>query len=150
MTRQRGQSVVEFALVIPMFALLLFALIYGGIMFLQYFNISQLARAEARRVAVMDTPDLNSYFKVETSSGQTANYPSSEAEAIPVPFKEEVKLGRFYNVNPKIWVEKGDVVIVVELERNNNDLPSVLKWVGWPPEKLKSMEYRMKLERRGE
>ena len=141
MTRQRGQSVVEFALVLPMFALLLFGLIYGGIMFLQYFNMSNDSRAEARRYAVMDETQLKNAFG--------GSLPS---EANPKSVTGEQRFGSFYTVTQKIWIENDDstskpkdVVVLVELKRNNDDLPGVLKMVNWPPENF-AMKYRMKLE----
>ena len=134
MNRRRGQSVVEFALVIPLFALFLFGLIYGGIMFLQWLNMSNDSRAEARRYAVMTKEQL-------------------EQETFPKTVTGEKRFGSFYTVTQKIWIENDsstskpkDVVVSIELERDNKDLPNVLRWMNWPPEKLKPLEYRMKLE----
>ena len=136
MTRRRGQSVVEFALVVPLFALFLFGLIYGGIMFLQWLNMSNDSRAEARRYAVMTKEQL-------------------EQETFPKTVTGEKRFGSFYTVTQKIWIENDsstskpkDVVVSIELERDNKDLPNVLRWMNWPPEKLKPLEYRMKLEDR--
>jgi len=132
--RRRGQSVVEFALVIPLFALFLFGLIYGGIMFLQWLNMSNDSRAEARRYAVMTKEQL-------------------EQETFPKTVTGEKRFGSFYTVTQKIWIENDsstskpkDVVVSIELERDNKDLPNILRWMNWPPEKLKPLEYRMKLE----
>ncbi len=134
MNRRRGQSVVEFALVIPLFALFLFGLIYGGIMFLQWLNMSNDSRAEARRYAVMTKEQL-------------------EQETFPKTVTGAERFGSFYTVTQKIWIENDsstskpkDVVVSIELERDNKDLPNVLRWMNWPPEKLKPLEYRMKLE----
>ena len=134
MTRRRGQSVVEFALVVPLFALFLFGLIYGGIMFLQWLNMSNDSRAEARRYAVMTKEQL-------------------EQETFPKTVTGEKRFGSFYTVTQKIWIENDsstskpkDVVVSIELERDNKDLPNILRWMNWPPEKLKPLEYRMKLE----
>lgn len=134
MNRRRGQSVVEFALVVPLFALFLFGLIYGGIMFLQWLNMSNDSRAEARRYAVMTKEQL-------------------EQETFPKTVTGAERFGSFYTVTQKIWIENDsstskpkDVVVSIELERDNKDLPNVLRWMNWPPEKLKPLEYRMKLE----
>ena len=134
MNKRRGQSVVEFALVIPLFALFLFGLIYGGIMFLQWLNMSNDSRAEARRYAVMTKEQL-------------------EQETFPKTVTGDKRFGSFYTVTQKIWIENDsstskpkDVVVSIELERDNKDLPNVLRWMNWPPEKLKPLEYRMKLE----
>ena len=57
MTRQRGQSVVEFALVAPMIMLLIFGAIYGGAMFIQFLNFNNEARTIARQIAVTTNAD---------------------------------------------------------------------------------------------
>ena len=150
MKKQRGQSVVEFAFIVPMFALFLFGLIYGGIMFLEYLNLCNDARAEARRVAVMSREQLDTFFKVSSP----ANYPT---ETNPTDLDTLKRNWSFYNVTPKIWVETKtdedtnkttleDVVVEVEFERDNDDLPNVLNWMGWPPEKLRPLYYRMRIE----
>ena len=156
MKRQRGQSVVEFAFVLPLFTLFLFGLIYGGIMFLQYFNLSNDARAEARRIAVMTPTNRDSYFGVSSSD----NYPTKES---PKLVTNPNKFGSFYNVTQKIWVttttttetaadgtttektEIEDVIVLVEFEWDNADLPNVLKPFNWPPKEF-AMQYRMKIE----
>lgn len=163
MTRQRGQSVVEFAFILPMFTLFLFGLIYGGTMFLQYLNLSNDARAEARRVAVMTTAQRNSYFGVSSSD----NYPTKESPKLVTNAdrdrEKRIKFGTFYNVQQKIWVttnttsetaadgtttektELEDVVVRVEFNRDNGDLPYILSLFNWPPEQF-SMTYRMQIE----
>ena len=142
MTRRRGQSLVEFALILPMFALLLFGLIYGGIMFLQWLNMSNDSRAEARRYAVM----------TESQIKEALGDPLP-TETNPKAFTGADRFGSFYKVTQKFWIENDsstakpkDVVVTLELERNNDDLPNILRWMDWPPEKLKTLEYRMKLE----
>ena len=132
MRSQRGQSVVEFAFVIPMFALLLFGLIYGGISFLQYFNLCNDARAEARRIAVMD------------STQRASDYGTATAEA-PKVVTNDKRFGTFYTVQEKIWLAEGDVIVRVEFERDNKDLPRILQSFDWPPREF-AMTYRMQLE----
>lgn len=141
MTRQRGQSLVEFALIIPLFALFLFGLIYGGLMFHQYFKLSNDSRAEARRYAVMNETQL-----------KAALGDPLPTEANPKSFPGEKRFGTFYNVTQKFWIEKNpnlsdtnDVVVYVEFNRSNADLPRILAMFNWPPENF-AMKYRMKLE----
>ena len=141
MRRQQGQSVVELAFVLPLFTLFLFGLIYGGIMFLQYFNLSNDSRAEARRIAVMDSDKrkaaLGTPYPTATNPKVTTN---------------PERFGTFYNVTQKIWVttdadsELEDVIVRVEFNRDNEDLPNVLKPFDWPPKEF-AMEYRMQIEK---
>jgi Flp pilus assembly protein TadG len=49
---ERGQTMVEFALVLPILALLLFGVIQFGIAFNNYVTITDAARAAARKAAV--------------------------------------------------------------------------------------------------
>src|SRR3712207_561889 len=52
MRRERGQTMAEFALVLPVFALLLFAIIQFGIAFNNYLALTDAVRAGARTAAV--------------------------------------------------------------------------------------------------
>ena len=55
---ERGQTMVEFALVLPVLALLLFGVIQFGIAFNSYLTITDAVRAGARKAAVSaDAPD---------------------------------------------------------------------------------------------
>jgi Flp pilus assembly protein TadG len=52
MRRDRGQTMAEFALVLPVFALLLFGVIQFGIAFNNYLALTDAVRAGARTAAV--------------------------------------------------------------------------------------------------
>ena len=59
--RQRGQTLVEFALIVPIFALLLFALLdFGRVVYVQN-TITQAAR-EAIRVAMLEPSDSSAKY----------------------------------------------------------------------------------------
>lgn len=64
--RQRGQSIVEFALIFPLFILLIFSVIYGGLLFADYLTLSNTARSSAREAAML-TP-------VTPVKGETVDY----------------------------------------------------------------------------
>lgn len=49
---ERGQALVEFALVLPLFALLLFAIVQFGITFNHYLSVTDAVRAGGRQAAV--------------------------------------------------------------------------------------------------
>jgi Flp pilus assembly protein TadG len=49
---ERGQSMTEFALMLPVLALILFAVLQFGIVFNNYVTLTDAARAGARRAAV--------------------------------------------------------------------------------------------------
>ena len=49
---QKGQSVMEFALVLPLFFVLLWGIIYSGLLFKDYMTLSNMARSSARQASV--------------------------------------------------------------------------------------------------
>lgn len=51
MFKQKGQAMVEFALIVPFLIFLFVALVYGGILFMDYIQYNNAARAIARAVA---------------------------------------------------------------------------------------------------
>ena len=68
MRKQKGQSLVEFALVFPFFLLLVFGVIYSGMLFYDYSTLSNVARAAARERAITKTDTdseiiISNYFK---------------------------------------------------------------------------------------
>lgn len=52
MKRHKGQVIVEFALILPLFLLMLFGIIYSGMMYHDYSTLSNIARASAREAAI--------------------------------------------------------------------------------------------------
>ena len=52
MKKHKGQSVVEFALVLPLFLFIMYGVIYTGMMFHDYATLSNIARSCAREAAV--------------------------------------------------------------------------------------------------
>jgi Flp pilus assembly pilin Flp len=70
---ERGQTMVEFAVVLPVLALLLFGVIQFGIAFNNYLTITDAARAGARKAAVSreaNCPNCLAEQEVRASAGQ--------------------------------------------------------------------------------
>ena len=55
---QRGQSIVEFALVLPLFLLFTFSIIYFGCVFADYVALGTIARSSARAAVVLQQEGL--------------------------------------------------------------------------------------------
>lgn len=70
MKKQRGQVIIEFALILPLFLLMIFGLIYSGMLFHDYSTLSNVARSAAREAAV--TQDVK-----ENDSNIVKNYYNS-------------------------------------------------------------------------
>lgn len=51
MHKQRGQAMVEFAFIVPFLIFLFLALVYGGLLFMDYIQYNNAARAIARAAA---------------------------------------------------------------------------------------------------
>ena len=61
MKKHKGQVIVEFALVLPLFLLLLFGIVYSGLLFYDYSSLSNIARTSAREAAIMGGTYNNGY-----------------------------------------------------------------------------------------
>jgi len=70
---EQGQSVTEFALVLPILALLLFAVIQFGITFNNYVTLTDATRAGARKAAI--GRQLASTWQPGADVTVTATYP---------------------------------------------------------------------------
>ena len=68
MKKHKGQSVVEFALVLPQFLFIMFGIIYTGMMFHDYTTLSNIARSSAREASVSGTGPESSgrYTEIES------------------------------------------------------------------------------------
>ena len=52
--KRKGQSIVEFALILPLFLFIFMALIYLGMLFADYHTLSEIARDSARYAAISE------------------------------------------------------------------------------------------------
>ena len=87
MKKHKGQSVVEFALVLPLFLFILFGIIYSVMMFHDYAALSNIARASAREAAVSDTSDytdIKSYYTPQLSYLLTSFYKPAGSDPISI------------------------------------------------------------------
>jgi Flp pilus assembly protein TadG len=81
---QQGQTMTEFALVLPILALLLFAVIQFGIVFNNYVTLTDATRAGARKAAV-SRQDPNRNSVVMTAVRSSATDLSSTKLSVPPP-----------------------------------------------------------------
>ena len=56
---KRGTAIIEFVIIMPLFFLMLFGMLYGGIMLHDYNGLNELTRAAARAGAIEQTDDGN-------------------------------------------------------------------------------------------
>lgn len=130
MKRQCGQTMVEFALIAPMIFLMIFGMMWGGFMFMEYLRFSNDLRAAARDIAITSVDKrlaLEAQYKTELENTYNEHLP------------------KLYKPDIIVTHDDDDAIIKVTFVRRN-DLPSVLMWANFPPDKIPALEYRMKLE----
>ena len=64
----RGSAIIEFVIIMPLFFLMLFGMLYGGIMLHDYNGLNELTRAAARAGAIEQTDDGNKAEEDNTES----------------------------------------------------------------------------------
>ena len=79
--KQKGQGIVEFAIVVPMLAALGIAIVYVGIMFLDYTQYSNAARDAARDISIQ-THYIDSSADVSTKTRAAAAMRQDIADAL--------------------------------------------------------------------
>lgn len=135
MSRQKGQSLIEFALIIPFFFAMCFGMIYGGIMFLDYLQYNNASRAVARMISLTIDEEKRNDFATD--------FENNTSEYIH-------QLTNLYKAKPKVFPKPltnvSDVTVTVEFERNEENLPAVLNWINFPPKNLNPIRIVMPLE----
>ena len=94
MKKHKGQSVVEFALVLPLFLFIMFGIIYSGMMFHDYITLSNIARSCSRDVAIsakdssVSIGDAKTYYTPQLNSLMTSFYKPVGADPITINIKQ--------------------------------------------------------------
>ena len=118
MRKQKGQSAVEFALMAPIVFAVIFATIYGGIMFMDYLNFNNYARTIAREVSLAPTTSDRDYLVKKYNA------------------KDE-DLAGIYKVSVNVDYNDEDVNVEINFNRRNSFIVI--------PESF-AINYRMRLE----
>ena len=140
MYKQKGQAMVEFAFIVPFLIFLFLALVYGGILFMDYIQYHNAARAIARDAA----------FAAFSSSQKTA-FDAGELDNFKTKFFNP--LTSLYTADPPqvtINANEKTVTVIITLKRNDH-----LKLFGiltsdpekeFPPRELNPIIYTMPIE----
>ncbi len=107
MKRQKGQDIVEFALLLPIFLLVLCGIIYCGFMFGDYQTVQGIVRNAAREAAV-----VGHY----TESADPSQEPINNYEMIAAKYN---KILKEQNVITHLYVPDADGVQVYATNDNN-------------------------------
>ena len=149
MQKQQGQSMVEFALIAPIVFIMIFGMIYGGIMFVEYMHYSNAVRTAARQIAIIKNESLREKAR------------SDQETKLRDLWEDEISI-KLYKPDPKIKlvsnsveVEEGgvkkttvnsqDVVVNVTFKRVGT-VPALLDALDFPPKTIKTLQYRMRVE----
>ena len=95
--KQKGQAIIEFAVILPLFVLFLFGIIYSGMLFYDYISLSNLARSAAREAAIVKDLDddkigkMEDHYTKKASSLLTSLYTPAPDTNETYPFKIELK-----------------------------------------------------------
>ena len=122
MNRQKGQALVEFALLVPLLFTMCFAMIYGGMMFMDYLQ----------------------YIFANISSGLVGGSNISLAAFVA----EAGDMDDVFFNGAWLWRPGNDVKVAITLSLSEEaNLPKILEAVNFPPKNLKTIEIIMPLEK---
>ncbi|WP_177220852.1 TadE/TadG family type IV pilus assembly protein [Selenomonas sp. GACV-9] len=141
MKRQKGQSVVEFALIIPLFLLLILGMIYGGFAYADYLQYSTAVREAARDIAMQKAEK-----RVAIATGLNGNNNASMVKKYADPLTKLYDAKFSVTLQESTTEEPGFVTVSVELNLNEE-----LGGSGFPakvlPKKLKPLQCTMPIEK---
>ena len=149
MRKQRGQSAVEFALMAPIIFMMIFGMIYGGIMFIEYMHYSNAVRTAARQIAVINNTTQRESMR-QTQKNWLKKLWTEEVSVKLYEPDPEITIVSNYDdtTNPTTETSK-DVIVNVTFVRSD-DIPVILYMLDFPPKYIKTIQYRMRVEERPE
>ena len=123
----RGTAIIEFVIVMPLFFLMLFGMLYGGLMLHDYNGLNELTRAAARAGAIEQTDDGNKEDDADEKS----------------PTKKVARVKRFITdngnnylllyavntivVNDTVKINEEDAIIVSVSAKRTDDIPLIVE-----------------------
>lgn len=117
MKKQKGQALIEFALVFPFFLLLVFGVIYSGMLFYDYSTLSNVARSAARERAITQPASGETQ---EDLDGKITGYYFKDGKFVN---NLVTSLYRPASSNPFVLeMSNDDVVVTINMELNNSGL----------------------------
>lgn len=137
---QKGQSIVEFALILPFFFLLLWGLVYFGLFFSDYLMLNSAARSCAREASLASSEDalkdLATTYQKQIKDKQVTNLYGLKKLTVTAESNDKSKTNK-------------DVVVVINediksADKNSSSLYQVFKnFIGTAAKKDFAITYRM-------
>lgn len=91
MISTKGQSVVEFAIVLPLFLLFMFGIIYFGMAFADYMSLNDVARSCAREASQTSGSNYTEVYKKYSNNDLVAGLYKWDGKTSSDDFKIETK-----------------------------------------------------------
>ena len=111
MKKHKGQSTVEFALILPLFLLMIFGIIYSGMMFHDYSTLNNIARASAREAALTNLSSgqtryrsIEDYYEPSLNNLMTSFYKKANSNPIVIEPDPDVPNGVRTTINMQLNV----------------------------------------------
>ncbi len=109
---QKGQSMVEFAVIFPFFMFLIMSLAYFGLAFADFLQLNNIARSSAREA--LNYTDIKDYNKIKDK------YSKQELISDMYNWGDKSQIDIDYNS------ENITVTITAPLNKNTNSLPAIM------------------------
>ena len=123
----RGTAIIEFVIVMPLFFLMLFGMLYGGIMLHDYNGLNELTRAAARAGAIEQTDDGN---KAEEDNTESPTKKVARVKKFITDNGNNYLLLYAVNtivVNDTVKINEEDAIIVSVSANRTDDIPLIVE-----------------------
>ena len=123
----RGTALIEFVIIMPLFFLMLFGMLYGGIMLHDYNGLNELTRAAARAGAIEQTDDGN---KVDEGKTESPTKKVARVKKFITDNGNKYLLLYAVNtivVNDTVKINEEDAIIVSVSAKRTDDIPLIVE-----------------------
>ncbi|MCR5757217.1 MAG: pilus assembly protein [Selenomonas sp.] len=130
---QKGQSMVEFAVIFPFFMFLIMSLAYFGLAFADYLQLNNIARSSAREA--LNYTNISAEDNKKKSNGQLNNELKSNYNKVKEKYSKQKLISDMYSWGDKsskydITYDKSNenvtVTIKAPLNKDTNSLPAIM------------------------
>ena len=122
----RGSALIEFVIIMPLFFLMLFGMLYGGIMLHDYNGLNELTRAAARAGSIEQTDDGN---KAEEDNTESPTKKVARVKKFITDNGNNYLLLYAVNtivVNDTVKINEEDAIIVSVSATRTEDIPLIV------------------------
>ena len=119
----RGTALIEFVIIMPLFFLMLFGMLYGGIMLHDYNGLNELTRAAARAGAIEQTDDGNKVDEGNTKKvARVKRFITDNGNNYLLLYAVNTIV-----VNDTVKINEEDAIIVSVSANRTDDIPLIVE-----------------------